>query len=44
MPEKPLVLVMLSVDIAEEPGVIVILLGFADITKSGVVLVENMAA
>jgi len=43
VPEKLLTLVMLSVDAAEEPAVIVILLGFTNITKSGVVLVENIA-
>ena len=36
-------LVMLSVDVAEKPAVIVILLGFVDSTKSGVMLVENIA-
>ncbi len=43
VPEKPAMLVTVSVDVAEEPAVIVILIGFADITKSGVVLVENTA-
>jgi hypothetical protein len=43
MPEKLLTLVMLSVDAAEDPAVTVILLGFTNITKSGVVLVENIA-
>ena len=36
-------LAMLSVDVAEDPAVIAILLGFAVRTKSGVVLVENVA-
>lgn len=35
-------LVIPSVDVADEPAVIVILLGFADIAKSGFVLVENL--
>ncbi len=43
VPEKLLTLVMLSVDVAEKPAVSVILLAFTDITKSGVVLVENIA-
>jgi hypothetical protein len=42
-PENPLTLVMLSVDVADEPAVTLMLLGLADITKSGVVLVENTA-
>lgn len=44
VPEKPLMLIMMSVDVAEAPAVMVMLLGIADITKSGVALVENTAA
>jgi len=44
VPENPLILVKMSVDDADEPAVIAMLLGLADITKSGVVLVENTAA
>lgn len=43
VPEKPLMLDMMSVDEADEPAVIVRLLGIAAITKSGVVLVEKVA-
>lgn len=43
VPEKPLMLVTLSVDVAEDPAKIVKLLGFADMKKSGDVLVENTA-
>src|SRR2546427_11728248 len=43
VPENPLMLAMLSVDVAEDPAVIAILLGFAVRKKSGVVLVENVA-
>jgi hypothetical protein len=43
VPEKPLTLVTLRVDVAEEPAVIVMLVGFAEIAKSGVVLVLKVA-
>ena len=43
MPAKLLMLVMLRANVAEDPAVIVRLLGFADRTKLGVVTVENMA-
>ena len=43
IPEKPLTLDMMRVDEADEPAVIVRLLGTAAMTKSGVVLVEKVA-
>lgn len=43
MPEKLLMLVMLRPNVAEDPAVIVTPLGFADSTKPGTVLVENIA-
>jgi hypothetical protein len=43
LPEKPLTLVMLRAEVPVEPAVSVILLGFADIMKSGDMLVENTA-
>ncbi len=43
VPEKLFTLARLSVVVAEEPAIILILLGFNIITKSGVVLVENVA-
>jgi hypothetical protein len=43
VPEKLLTLVTLRVDVAEEPAVIVMLLGFAVIVKSGAVLVLKVA-
>ena len=43
VPEKPLMLEMKSVDEADEPAVIVRLLGMAEMTKSGVVMVEKLA-
>lgn len=43
VPEKLLVLVMLTVDVPEEPAVMVTAFGLVFMTKSGVVLVEKMA-
>lgn len=43
VPEKPLTLVILRVDVAEEPALIAMLLGLTVITKSGVVPVEKVA-
>jgi hypothetical protein len=43
VPEKPLTLVIMRVEVAEEPAVIVILEGFAEIAKSGVTLVLKVA-
>ena len=43
VPEKLLTLVMLRVDVAEEPAVIVKLVGFAVSAKSGAVLVLKVA-
>jgi hypothetical protein len=43
MPEKPLTLVMLRVEVAEEPAWMLMLLGLAVIEKSGAVLVAKVA-
>ncbi len=43
VPVNPFTLLSVSVEAPEEPAVMAKLLGFADIIKSGVVLVENMA-
>src|SRR5438094_10556832 len=43
VPEKPLLLVTLTTDVPDEPAAIVIELGLALLTKSGVALVEKMA-
>ncbi len=43
VPVKPLTLVMLIVDTAEEPAVIVMLVGLAASAKSGAVLVLKVA-
>jgi hypothetical protein len=43
VPEKPLTLVTLNVEVAVCPGLILRLLAATVITKSGVVLVENVA-
>lgn len=43
VPLSPLTLVSVIVELAEEPAGIVRLVGFADIRKSGVLLVEKMA-
>ena len=43
VPEKLLLLVTLTMEVPEDPAVIVIALGLAVMTKSGIVLVEKMA-
>lgn len=43
VPLRPLILLSVIVEVADEPAGIVRLFGFAEITKSGVVLVENVA-
>jgi len=43
VPEKPLTLAMLRVEVAEEPAWMLILLGLAVIEKSGAVLVAKVA-
>jgi hypothetical protein len=43
VPAKPLVLVMLTVEVPEDPALTVIELGLAVMTKSGVELVEKIA-
>jgi hypothetical protein len=42
-PEKLLTLVTVMADVAEEPGLMLIALGLAVRTKSGVMLVVNVA-
>ena len=43
VPLRPLTLLTVIVEVADEPAGIARLLGFAEIRKSGVVLVENVA-
>ena len=43
VPVNPFTLLSVSVEAPDEPAVMAKLLGFADIMKSGVVLVENVA-